>query len=221
VSPVITISRMFGSGGSEVAELVASSLGWTLLDDAVIDAVAARLGVAPAEVKAREERVPSLAERLVDTLSLASPELAPATAAGLPPSEAQLVEVTHQVIEEVVHAGPAVLVGRGAQCVLAEREDVLHVFCYAPHAALVARIAERLRVSRAEAERKVTETNKQRERYVKRHWDRAWRDPSNYHVCVDTAWLGVPEAASLIVRLARERLLAPRRVPKRPRGVDH
>jgi len=200
---------MFGSGGSEVAELVASSLGWTLLDDAVIDAVAARLGVAPAEVKAREERVPSLAERLVDTLSLASPELASATP-GLTPTEAQLVEVTHHVIDEVVQAGPAVLVGRGAQCVLAERKDALHVFCYAPHAALVRHIIERLGVAPAEAERRVTETNRQRERYVRRHWDRAWRDPGNYHVCIDTEWLGISGAASLIVGLARDRLLGRR-----------
>jgi cytidylate kinase len=216
--PVITISRMFGSGGSEVAELVASALGWTLLDDAVIDAVAARLGVAPAEVKAREERVPSLAERLVDTLSLASPEFAPATP-GLTPTEAQLVEVTHHVIDEVVQAGPAVLVGRGAQCMLAEREDALHVFCYAPHAALVRHTVELLGVTSAEAEKRVTETNRQRERYVRRHWDREWRDPGNYHVCLDTEWLGIAGAASLVVGLARERLLAPRRVPHRPDGT--
>jgi cytidylate kinase len=218
--PVITISRMFGSGGSEVAELVASALGWTLLDDAVIDAVAARLGVAASEVKAREERVPSLAERLVDALSLASPELVPASGAGLSPTEAQLVDVTHHVIDEVVQAGPAVLVGRGAQCLLAEREDALHVFCYAPHAALLRRTVERLGLAPADAERRVTETNRQRERYVRRHWDRAWRDPGNYHVCVDTAWLGIPGAASLIVGLARERLLAPRRVSRRSRGLN-
>jgi cytidylate kinase len=218
--PVITISRMFGSGGSEVAELVASALGWTLLDDAVIDAVAARLGVTPSEVKAREERVPSLAERLVDTLSLASPEFAPATPAGLPPTEAQLVEVTHHVIEEVVQAGPAVLVGRGAQCVLAERADALHVYCYAPHAVLVRRTVERLGLTPADAERRVTETNRQRERYVRRHWDRAWRDPTNYHVCIDTGWLGIPETASLIVQLAREQLLGPRRVPRRPKASE-
>lgn len=210
MTPVITISRMFGAGGSEVAELVATTLGWTLLDDAVVDAVAARLGVAPAEVKAREERVPSLAERLVDTLSLASPEFAP-VGAGLTPTEGQLVEVTQRVIDEVVQTGPAVLVGRGAQCVLAARVDALHVFCYAPHAALVRRTVERLGIEPAEADRRVTETNRQRERYVHRHWDRAWRDPSNYHLCVDTEWLGVPESASLIVRLARERLIARRR----------
>jgi cytidylate kinase len=215
--PVITISRMFGSGGSEVAELVASALGWTLLDDAVVDAVAARLGVPRAEVKARDERVPSLAERLVDTLSLASPELAPASTTGLPPSEAQLVEVTHHVIDEVVQSGPAVLVGRGAQCVLAERDDALHIFCYAADAALVRRTIEQLGLSKAEAEKRVAETNRQRERYVRRHWNRGWRDPGNYHVCIDTAWLGIPETASLIVELARKRLLAPRRISRRAR----
>jgi cytidylate kinase len=213
--PVITISRLFGSGGSEVAELVASALGWTLLDDAVVDAVAARLGVTRAEVKARDERVPSLAERLVDTLTLASPELAPASTAGLPPSEAQLVDVTHHVINEVVQSGPAVLVGRGAQCMLAERDDALHVFCYAPHAALVRRTVEQLGLSKPEAEKRVTDTNRQRERYVRRHWNRGWRDPDNYHVCVDTAWLGIPETSSLIVDLARRRLLVPRRIPRR------
>ena len=218
--PVITISRMFGSGGSEIAELVASALGWTLLDDAVIDAVAVRLGVTRSEVKAREERVPSLAERLVDTLSLASPELALTNAAGLPPTETQLVEVTHHVIEEVVQSGPAVLVGRGAQCVLAERDDALHVFCYAPQVALVRRTAERFGIARAEAERRVADANKQRERYVRRHWDRAWRDPDNYHLCIDTAWMGVPAAASLITGLARDRLLTPRRVSPRPRNSE-
>src|SRR3712207_3873629 len=194
--PVVTISRMFGSGGSEVAELVASALGWTLLDDAVIDAVAARLGVAPAEGKARDERVPSLAERLVDTLSLATPEMVPAPPAGLPPPESQLLEVPPHGIQEGLPARPAGLRGRGPPRGPAGREAVLHVFGYAPHAALVARVGERLGIARAEADRGVTETNRQRERYVRRHWDRAWRDPSNYHVCIDTGWLGVPEAAS-------------------------
>jgi len=36
---IITISRMYGSGGSEVAALVASALGWQLLDNALVDAV--------------------------------------------------------------------------------------------------------------------------------------------------------------------------------------
>ena len=73
--PVITISRMFGSGGSEVAARVADGLGWTLLDNALVERVAARLGRTPVEVQAIEERVPSLAERFADALALGSPEI--------------------------------------------------------------------------------------------------------------------------------------------------
>ena len=68
--PIITLSRQYGSGGSEVAELTAKTLGWELLDNEVVDAVAARLGLSIEEVKAREERAPSLVERLSSALAM-------------------------------------------------------------------------------------------------------------------------------------------------------
>jgi cytidylate kinase len=204
--PTITVSRMFGSGGSEVAERIARALGWQLLDNNVVDAVAERHGVPSVEVEKREERVPTLAQRLAESLTLANPEfLSPPVNTALPPSEEQIVEVTTRIIEEVVARGPAVLVGRGAQAVLASRSDVIHVFCYAPRQALVARVAARMRIGEREAERLVDDTNRQREQYVKRHWKRAWRDPANYHLCLDTEWLGLDDAAGIVVRLARER----------------
>src|SRR5678816_4347616 len=141
--PVITISRMFGSGGSDVAARVADALGWTLLDNALVDRVAARLGRTPVEVQAIEERVPSLAERLADALALGSPEIvSPALSAPLPPTEERLLEVTERVIDDAVARGPVVLVGRGAQSYLAQRTDALHVFCYASRPALIARVVQ-------------------------------------------------------------------------------
>lgn len=206
--PVITISRMFGSGGSEVAARVASELGWTLLDNALVERVAARLGRTPVEVQAIEERVPSLAERLADTLALGSPEIvSPALSAPLPPTEERLLEVTEHVINDAVARGPVVLVGRGAQSSLAQRSDALHVFCYAPKPALVNRVVEREGITPEAAARRVEETNKRREQYVRRYWHRSWLAPENYHLCVNTDWLGIDGTASLIVRVAEERLV--------------
>jgi len=206
--PVITISRMFGSGGSEVAARVASELGWTLLDNALVERVAARLGRTPVEVQAIEERVPSLAERLADALALGSPEIvSPALSAPLPPTEERLLEVTEHVINDAVARGPVVLVGRGAQSSLAQRSDALHVFCYAPKPALVNRVVEREGITPEAAARRVEETNKRREQYVRRYWHRSWLAPENYHLCVNTDWLGIDGAASLIVRVAEERLV--------------
>jgi len=205
--PIITISRMYGSGGSEVAARVARALGWTLLDNAMVERVAARLGVSPDEVSAREERVPSLVERLATTLTLGSPELqTPIDNAAVLPTDERLLEVTRRVVAEAVAAGPAVIVGRGAQMMLAERSDALHVFCAAPREALVERARTRLPPSeQRSAERMVDETNRQREQYVLRHWQRSWAAPQNYHLCVNTAWLGLDGAAELIERVARQK----------------
>jgi cytidylate kinase len=207
---IVTVSRMFGSGGSEVAERIAHELGWQLLDNAFVDEVAARLGTPPAEVEAREERVPSLAQRLAATLALGAPEILPGPAdADLPPSEERLIDVTERIIMEAASRGHSVIVGRGAQSVLAARQDVIHVFCYAPRPALVARAARRLAIAEKEAEKVVDDTNRQREQYVRTYWKRSWRAYENYHLCLNTDWLSVDGAASIVVRLAREKFATP------------
>src|SRR5206468_5324593 len=115
--PLITVSRQYGSGGSEVAERVATALGWQLYDNAVVDEVARRLGMSTEEVSAREERVPSLPERFASAMALGLPEVMPTVAdLAAQPHEERIVAMTKRVIEDAVQAGPAVLVGRGAQC---------------------------------------------------------------------------------------------------------
>lgn len=203
---IITVSRQYGSGGSEVAERIARSLGWTLYDNAVVEEVAQRLRMTPAEVSAREERVPSLVERMASAMALGVPEMMPMVGdLAAQPSEERMVTMTRRVIEDAVRAGPAVLVGRGAQCMLASRADALHVFCYAPFEELVRYAVEVLGVPFAEANKKVTDMNHDREEYVKHHFKREWRDLANYDLCVNTARLGLDGAAEAVTRLAQER----------------
>jgi CMP/dCMP kinase len=202
--PVITISRMYGSGGSEVAERVAAALGWTLFDNDMVDAIAERSGLTRAEVTRQDERVPSMAERLASVLSLGSPEVMPPVPAGpIETTEERIVAVTRRVILEALQAGPAVFVGRGAQCLLAERADALHVFCYAPRSALRRYAMEKFSLDASQADRLISDQNKQREHYVKRHWNRSWLALENYHLCVNTAWLGIEGAAEQVLDAAR------------------
>ena len=119
---ILTVSRLYGSGGSEVAAIVAKTLGWSLLDNAVVDAVATRMGLSIAEVQAREERVPSLVERLTSAMAMGSQEWASPIAAAKRPTDEQLIEVTRHIIEEAIVRGPVVVVGRGAQEMLADAD---------------------------------------------------------------------------------------------------
>lgn len=205
--PVVTISRMYGSGGAEIAEIVARELGWALLDNAIVERVAVGLRLTPHDVAALEERVPTLAERIADAFAFGSQEmLAAPLGAPLPPTESRILEVTQRVIEDALARGPAVLVGRGAQARLASRDDAMHVFCVASRDTCVARVMAREGVSAAEAASLVEETNRRRAEYVKRHWGREWRNASSYDLCVNTGWLGVPRSAALVLQLAKEKL---------------
>lgn len=205
--PAITVTRLFGSGGSEVARRVAESLGWRLVDNAFIDSIARGLHATPAVVEAIDERAPSLAERLADALALGGGEVVSASlATPMPPTEQRVADVTRQVIAEAIARGPVVLVGRGAQAYLAERTDVLHVNCYAPHESLVERVMSRDGLSQEEADKLVQERNHQREQYVKRNFGRALLAPEHYHIMLNTAWLGIDRCVALVVELARERL---------------
>ncbi|HET9425951.1 MAG TPA: cytidylate kinase-like family protein [Gemmatimonadaceae bacterium] len=205
--PFVTISRMYGSGGSEIAEKVARMLGWTLYDNEMVDAIAQRSGLTASEVAATEERVPSLVERISGAFTLGTPEAMPAfVEGGATTPDEEIVATTKVIIDEAVKKGPAVFVGRGAQCLLAARSDGLHVFCHAPLPALVDYAVKTLGIPPADAEKKVNEMNRQREQYVKRHWNRKWMSPLNYNLCIDTAWYGMDGAAELIARTARERL---------------
>ena len=206
--PVITISRMFGSGGSEIARLVAEELGWTLLDNAFIERVAGRLHATPAVVEAIEEKAPSLTERIANALAYGAQEILSAPLKSpMPPAEERVIEVTRDVIDDAVARGPVVLVGRGAQMRLATRDDAIHVLCTAPREAAIDRVMKREQVDATEAAGRVDEENRRRLQFVKRYWNRGWLDASNYHLCINTAWTGIDGASKLIVRMAREHRL--------------
>jgi cytidylate kinase len=87
----------------------------------------------------------------------------------------------------------------------AEREDSLHVFCYAPRKALIARTMQREGVGAEEAAHLVDSTNKERDQWVRLHWERDRRALENYDLSVNTARLGIEGSAQLIVSAAKIR----------------
>jgi cytidylate kinase len=209
---VVTITRQYGAGGSLVAQRVAGALGWTVIDNEFVDEVAKRAGLPAATVAAREERAPSLLERLASTLALSAPEMFVPVASGAgEPDEETLLHITERVIAEAAAHGRVVLVGRGATGYLAtarEAAQALHAYVVAPRDVRIRTIMERLAVSEEDAGRTVQDIDAARERYLERYYGRRRDDASNYHVVVNTAWLGYDGAAAVIANLARKRGLA-------------
>ena len=200
---LITISRQFGAGGSLVARLVAEQLGWSVIDNELVDEVARRIGKPAEEVAEREERVPSFVERLARAL-VASPEVPLVTSTPVESlDEAEVVKMTEVVVAEVAQEGRVVLVGRAASAVLVRELGAIHVQLVAPRAFRVRVVMERSAVDARAAEKQIGETDAQRARYHKQYYGRDWSDPVNYHMILNTGALGFEGAAELIVARAR------------------
>lgn len=196
---IVTISREYGAGGSEVAQRVAETLGWRLVDNEVVDEVAAEAGLPPEEVAQKEERAPGFLERLTRALARAAPELFPRTPERVPePEEATIVRVTERVVEKLAEGDHVVVVGRAAPAVLSQR-DALHVKLVAPKPVRIRRTMARLQAGEEEATRVLEETDAARARYHKRYYGRDWNDATNYHMTLNTDALGLEGTAQLIV----------------------
>jgi len=200
----ITISRQYAAGSSEVARRVADQLGWTVLDDELIDQVAERSGLSREEVEELEERIPTFIERVAQTNALAFPDLmiGPAELVA-EPEQAKLARVTRSVIEELGNRSRLVLVGRAAAAVLGRRSDAIHVKLVASREWRVQRAIERLALPEAKAAQVVDDRDRNRLRYHREFYGRDWADPVSYHMTLNTERLGFEVAASTVVAAAR------------------
>jgi cytidylate kinase len=202
---LITISRQYGAGGSEVARRVANELGWRVVDNELLDRVADRSGLPAAEVAEREETAPGFVERLARALARSAPEISTAASEAPPPEpgEADLVRVTEDVLAEIAAEGRIVLVGRAASAVLGRSLDVLHVKLVAPLPARIAAVARRSQIDEKRAEQIIRESDGNRARYHKHYYGRDWNDATHYHLVLNTDALGIDGAAAVIVGRAK------------------
>jgi cytidylate kinase len=201
---LITISRQYGAGGSEVARLVADRLGWGVIDNEIVDRVARRAGLTPEAVAEQDERVPGFVERLGRALAASSQEYAvPELGVAVRAEEPSLVRLTELVVQEVAEEGRVVLVGRAAPAVLGTAIEALHVKLVAPRAFRIQLAQKAERLDARTAERLMDQTDAQRARYHREHYGRDWDDPSHFHMLLNTGLLGLEGAADVIVAQAR------------------
>ena len=214
--PVITLSRQFGAGGASIGRSLAARFGAELLDREVVARVAARSGIPEAEAEGYDERLPSLWQRLTAALAASAPEaimapVPPDAMGGLALGE-RLFAVTRAVIEEAAATGNAVILGRGAGFLLADRPAVLRVQLHASLSARVrylqARVEElprgALDLDDAALRDLCRRVDAARATYIRSHFDADWNDVRRYDLALDTGRLGLGRSIDLIEAAARQ-----------------
>ena len=195
---VLTVSREYGSGGGHIARRVAETLGWNLLDKALVEQVAREAEVDPQLAQRYDECVDSRLHRLSRRGLWHGAFDGAATMADTEVFDAETMAALERNLITEAHArGNCVIVGRGAQCVLQDRPDVLHVFIYAPLPQRVARVRERVS-GEWDIERRIHATDQQRAGHIRTYFGCRWDDPHLYHMLISSE-LGEEQVARMIV----------------------
>ncbi len=201
---IITLSRQYMAGASEVASLIAEGLGWEVIDDGFVEEVAARSGYTIEDVRNLEERVPTFLERFAQSSALSFPEFLISVPSAIDEPEAmKLAHVTRDFLEELKRRTRVVLVGRAAAAVLSREKNVLHARLVASLAHRTLETMRKYDLDQEAARDDIEEHDTNRERYHREFYDRDWNDPVNYHMVLNTELLGLEGAADLIIHRAR------------------
>jgi cytidylate kinase len=183
---VVTISREYGSGGGTLAEMLARSLGWKIVNQSLVAEVARRAKIDPDVAARYDECIDPWFLRLVKGLWHGGYEgLATTVDTRVVDSEA-MARLTGEIIREAAELGQCVIVGRAGQCILRQRNDVFHVSVFGPHQEKIQRMGDRLAPG-TDAERVMDETDRRRAAYIRRFYGEDWKDRRLYHLVISSA----------------------------------
>jgi cytidylate kinase len=199
---LITISREYGAGGSELAAVLGERLGWRVMDHELIHELALRLECEDAEVEALSEHPPSFFDRLAASAAVTAPESA-FHAAPWSTDADRLAAVTREVLLEAAGSPPLIVVGHGANCLFRDRPDVLRVRVTAPFDVRVHRVLERTGVPPAQAAAAVRHRDADRQHFLQRYYHTSVSDSCAYDLQINTGTVPLSAAAELVLALVR------------------
>lgn len=199
---IITLGRQYGSGGRIIGKILAEELGIPFYDKELIAMGATRSGLNSQLLSIVDEQ--SMHIYMQASSAAAAASRGDTGDAGCRMSlNDQLFMAQSEVIRQAAEKGSCVIVGRTANHILRNQPFLLTFFVHAPKEARIRTIMRLNNVSREDAERMVTSSDRHRAQYYRRHTGRPWADMANYDLAVDSTILGVEGTALHLAEFAR------------------
>ncbi|MDO4343470.1 MAG: cytidylate kinase-like family protein [Eubacteriales bacterium] len=210
---VITIGRQYGSGGREIGQKIAETLGIKCYDNELLDRAAKNSGICQELFENHDEKPTNsfLYSLVMDTYSMG---YASAALSGMPINH-KVFLAQFNAIKEIANEGPCVMVGRCADYALDDFSNRISVFIYGDMSKRIRRIANKYDLTDAKAKDVIQKTDKQRASYYNYYTSKRWGDISSYDLCINSSILGIDKTAEFICNFVREREAVPEDMKKR------
>lgn len=200
---VITISRQFGAGGKTLGEMVSKELGYSFVDDEIIQMVARKAKVSTHWVESIEKEAggkllkfmsglvrKSFVERILDDKR------------GYIDEEIY-VDLLNVIINQIAEEGNAVILGRGGQYILRDTADAFHVLLIANLQDRIKFMEDRYDLTPTQAQQTVSREDKRRVNLYRKFGKEDYDHPDLYHLVLNMSKLDLDKALTLICRLVR------------------
>ena len=187
---IITISREFGSGGRFIGEEVAKKLGIAYYDKNIINEIAEKTGLSQEYVQKNAELSP---KKGLFAYALAGRDITGKSV------EDMVYEAQRKVILDLAKKEPCVIIGRNADYILKDRDDVLNVFIHGDMPEKIQCITDLYNVEKQKAVKMMEDTDKRRKTNYNFYTDQNWGKASNYTLCLNSSQLGYDRCEKIIM----------------------
>lgn len=184
---IISIGREVGSGGHEIAEILAKHYNIPLFDKNILEDIATKKNVDASDLKDVDKKfVFPLINRNVRGFSSSIQE--------------NIYLLQFEYLQEKAKAGESfIIVGRCGEDVLKEYDALVSIFVLGDKEVKKARIMEKYDKNEFMAERMMREKDTERKQYHNSFCESKWGDSRNYNISVNSSVLGIKETAELLI----------------------
>ena len=187
---IITISREFGSGGRFIGEEVAKKLGIAYYDKNIINEIAEKSGLSPEYVQESAELSP---KKGLFAYAFAGRDVTGKSVEDL------VYEAQRKVILELAEKESCVIIGRNADYILKDRDDVLNVFIHGDTPEKIQRITRLYNVEEQKAVKMMVDIDKRRMANYNFYTNQKWGKADNYTLCLNSSQLGYDRCEKIIM----------------------
>jgi cytidylate kinase len=200
---VITIARQFGAGGRTLGKRVAKELDYKFFDDAIIQELSQKVRVSKNTVKDMERTAGSMFSKIVSSaLSRSYMERLMGKDIGYM-DENIYVETLREIITEIAETDNVVILGRGGQYILGDRENTYHFLLVAQEADRIAFMQNFYEYSERKALQAVLNGEKRRRNLYAKFGKTDYNQPELYHSVFNMSKLSLNQALAQICALVR------------------
>lgn len=198
---IINVGRQLGSGGRVIAKMLADDFGCGFYDRELLNLAAKESGFRE-ELFEQNDEHKGFFRSLFHTLS---PHVSETSFYNNNMSQESLFKFQSDAIRKAADSGSCVFVGRCADYVLRENENVFNIFITADLDYRIRQVMERRGCDEAKARKIISNGDNERASYYNYYTGKKWGASESYHLCINSSLLGLESTEKFIAQIIRER----------------